>query len=200
MCLEFVTWQLRRWLNTRCTNKNLQWIYKLCCCLEVEDAQKCTLKILKKKYQEMWENAVKKVRGGPWTLANTGSLARFCSTALAKSWKKFLGLPLTKSWIRYWLHKSGVWRKIHKIILIIVPGDFISKYYFPVFVPLGVTGNILSFLVSTFALREMDDMGKTLHEKISPFDIWYSGCLSTVWRFERTRIYHFYWKIMVRGF
>ena len=30
-----------------------------------------------------------------------------------------------------------------------VSGDFINKYYFPVFVPIGVTGNILSFLVST---------------------------------------------------
>ena len=29
-----------------------------------------------------------------------------------------------------------------------VSGDFINKYYFPVFVPIGVTGNILSFLVS----------------------------------------------------
>ena len=31
----------------------------------------------------------------------------------------------------------------------VVSGDFINKYYFPVFVPIGVTGNILSFLVST---------------------------------------------------
>ena len=32
---------------------------------------------------------------------------------------------------------------------IFISGDFINKYYFPVFVPIGITGNILSFLVST---------------------------------------------------
>ena len=28
-------------------------------------------------------------------------------------------------------------------------GDFINRYYFPVFIPIGIVGNILSFLVST---------------------------------------------------
>ena len=27
-------------------------------------------------------------------------------------------------------------------------GDVINKYYFPVFIPVGIVGNILSFLVS----------------------------------------------------
>ena len=38
----------------------------------------------------------------------------------------------------YWIHKN----------ILFHAGDFISKYYFPIFVPIGVTGNILSFLVS----------------------------------------------------
>ena len=28
-------------------------------------------------------------------------------------------------------------------------GDFINNYYFPVFVPIGIVGNVLSFVVST---------------------------------------------------
>ena len=31
-------------------------------------------------------------------------------------------------------------------------GDFLNKYYFPVLVPIGVCGNMLSFLVSTFEI------------------------------------------------
>ena len=31
-------------------------------------------------------------------------------------------------------------------------GDFLNKYYFPVLVPIGVCGNILSFLVSTLEI------------------------------------------------
>ena len=37
-----------------------------------------------------------------------------------------------------------------------IAGDVIEKYYFPIFIPVGVVGNILSFLVSTdliFLLR-----------------------------------------------
>ena len=39
-------------------------------------------------------------------------------------------------------------------IMVLLSGDFVNKYYFPVFVPIGVTGNILSFLVSTFEICE----------------------------------------------
>ena len=28
-------------------------------------------------------------------------------------------------------------------------GDVINRYYFPIFIPIGITGNILSFLVGT---------------------------------------------------
>ena len=34
--------------------------------------------------------------------------------------------------------------------IVSLSGDFLNKYYFPVLVPIGVCGNILSFLVSTF--------------------------------------------------
>ena len=72
---------------------------------------KCTLNHLKKKYQEKWENAyvtVKDTRASRalrWALDPhqywLTSLARLCfATTSAKSWKKFLGPPLTKSWIR----------------------------------------------------------------------------------------------------
>ena len=30
---------------------------------------------------------------------------------------------------------------------LLVLGDAINKYYFPIFIPIGITGNILSFLV-----------------------------------------------------
>ena len=32
-------------------------------------------------------------------------------------------------------------------------GNFINRYYFPVFVPIGVIGNILSFVVRHILLR-----------------------------------------------
>ena len=57
--------------------------------------------------------------------------AKFLSTLAASTNTKHCFIPIS---CRKWI--------------IFVSGDFINKYYFPVFVPIGVTGNILSFLVS----------------------------------------------------
>ena len=69
------------------------------------------IKNLKKKCQEKWENAYLTVRNTRasrtlrWALDPSQywltSLARLHFAMSAKSWKKFLGPPLTKSWIRY---------------------------------------------------------------------------------------------------
>ena len=38
-------------------------------------------------------------------------------------------------------------------MLFFTKGDALDKYYLPVMAPIGVTGNILSFLVSLFCKR-----------------------------------------------
>ena len=36
--------------------------------------------------------------------------------------------------------------------MLFVAGDVLNKYYFPVFIPVGITGNILSLMVSAFSM------------------------------------------------
>ena len=68
-------------------------------------------------------------------------------------------------------------------------GDGINRIYFPVFVPVGVTGNILSFLVNhiirfTFAFHKFADHLNGFPVKVSresfTFDIFPTGN-GTVW-------------------
>ena len=45
--------------------------------------------------------------------------------------------------------------------MIFVVGDVLNKYYFPVFIPVGITGNILSLMVSTLVCLDILRMAVT---------------------------------------
>ena len=76
-------------------------------------------------------------------------------------------------------------KNYEKISNVIFTGEAINQFYFPILVPVGVIGNILSFLVSTFETGS-DELQFPQKCKHNGFSIWGK----TIWSVYFIRVSH----------